>query len=236
LINALMSSEQYNAEIFSELIKHPGLLENVREQLRFDEQGIPAGYLTRKLEIAVDENNTTLTLSFAHNDADFAREVINTVLEEFTEFLSERQRERIDLVAGNLERLIALELEGVRASLQGLEAARAGYEPLITYRENSHLTPEYEVLSNDIAHLVSQIAQLEAEQQEIGEFRTSVANMLRKVEDWVVITPAAAVTDVTPGSRSLNVAIAGVLGLMVSVFIAFFMNYWKESAPATVAK
>lgn len=228
--------EQYNAEIFDGLIRHPDLLTEVRQQLLFDERGIPAGYLTRSLETTVDANKSTLTIGFTHDNPDFAREVINTVLAEFKEFLSSRQRERIDLLASNLERLISLELEGMRASLQGLEAARAGYEPLITYRETSHLTPEYGVLSSDIAILVSQIAQMEAEKKEIENFRISVANMLRKVEDWVIVTPASTVTDVTPGTGKLNVAIAGILGLMAGVFISFFMKYWKESAPATVAK
>lgn len=77
---------------------------------------------------------------------------------------------------------------------------------------------------------------MEAEKKEIENFRISVANMLRKVEDWVIVTPASTVTDVTPGTGKLNVAIAGILGLMAGVFISFFMNYWKESAPATVAK
>ena len=240
LITALMNAERYNAEAFAELIKHPDLLADVREKLELDERGITAGFLTRNLELEVEADNSALTVALTNTDPDFALEVVNTVTDEFSDFLAGRQRERIDLVASNLERLIVLELRGLTSTLQRLEETRIDYDPLITYRDSSHVTPEYSVLSNDIARTISQIAQLEAQQEEIKDFRVQVALVLRSIDDWVIFTPATQATDVTPEPEPprllLNIAIAGVLGLMVSVFIVFFLNYWKESAPTTVAK
>ena len=239
LITALMNAERYNAEAFAEMVKHPDLLAGVRTKLSLDEQGIKSGYLTKDLEVTVNENNTAITIAFSHTDPEFAQKTVNTVSEEFREFLAERQRERIDLVASNLERLIALELQGLKSTLQRLEETRANFEPLITYRDDSHVTPEYNVLSNDIARTISQIAQLEAQGEEIKDFRVQVALVLRKVDDWVIFTPSTQAIDVTPEPtypRTINIAIAGTLGLMISVFFVFFLNYWKESAPTTVAK
>jgi uncharacterized protein involved in exopolysaccharide biosynthesis len=31
--------------------------------------------------------------------------------------------------------------------------------------------------------------------------------------------------------KMLNMAVAGVLGLMVSVFLVFFLEFWRKSAP-----
>ncbi len=236
LISTLMNAGRYNAEVFAELVRHPNLLAAVRRDLALDERGIPQGFLAKSLEASVDSTKTALTVGLTHPDPAFAREIVNTVSEKIEGFLAARQRERIDLVASNLERLIALELQGLRSTLKRLEETRASFDPLITYRDNSHLTPEYAVLSNDIARIISQISQLEAQQEEIKDFRVSVTALPRKVDDWVIFTPASTATEITPEParpRSLNIIIAGVLGLIVSVFTVFFLDYWKKSARAS---
>ena len=232
LVTAMMNAERYNVEAFAELVKHPSLLSEVHQKLSLDERGIPSGYLSRNLETSIDSSNTVLTISLTDTDPEFAQSVVNTVTEEFKNFLSERQRERVDLVASNLERLIALELRGLQTAHTRLTEIRSAYNPLITYRDESHLTPEYAVLSNDIATTQSQIAQLEAQQEEIKDFRVSVTSMIRSLDDWVIFTPATSTTDVTPEPRLLNIAIAAILGLMASVAAVFFINNWKESAPS----
>ena len=45
----------------------------------------------------------------------------------------------------------------------------------------------------------------------------------------MVISPAGVPTAPIAPRKSLNVAIAAVLGVMISVFIVFFMDYWKKS-------
>ena len=37
-------------------------------------------------------------------------------------------------------------------------------------------------------------------------------------------------------NKKMNIAIAAVLGLMLGVFIAFFIEYWKSSDPKTVGQ
>ncbi|MBT9168099.1 MAG: hypothetical protein DDT19_01444 [Syntrophomonadaceae bacterium] len=236
LLATLITAESYSAETFADMVKHPDLINAVRAELRFDERGIPKGYLAKNIETSVDTTKTILTINFNHNDPEFVKEVVNAVLSEFRKFLAKRQRERIELVASNLERLVSLELQNIRTKLLNIEDKRAAYQPLITYREDSHLTPEYYVLSNDIARLISQIAQLEAEHKEIRNFRVQVVSMLRNVDDWVIFTPAASTSDVTPSPRKLNILIAAILGLMASTMAVFFINYWRETAPGSTEK
>lgn len=236
LLATLITSERYSAETFAGMVKHPDLITAVRTELNLDERGIPRGYLAKHIETSVDTTKTILTINFNHNDPEFVKEVVNAVSNEFRKFLAKRQRERIELVAANLERLVSLELQNLRTKLTNLEEKRASYQPLITYREDSHLTPEYSVLSNDIARIISQIAQLEAEQKEIRNFRVQVASMLRNVDDWVIFTPAASTSDVTKSPRKLNIIIAAILGLMASTMAVFFLNYWRETTPSSIEK
>jgi len=50
----------------------------------------------------------------------------------------------------------------------------------------------------------------------------------------MVISPATVPDVPVAPKKSLNVAIATVLGLMLGVFIVFFMDYWKNSDPKSI--
>jgi len=47
----------------------------------------------------------------------------------------------------------------------------------------------------------------------------------------VLLRPAVEPENPVGPRKMLNMAVAGVLGLMVSVFLVFFMNFWRSSAP-----
>jgi uncharacterized protein involved in exopolysaccharide biosynthesis len=45
----------------------------------------------------------------------------------------------------------------------------------------------------------------------------------------VVATPAAEPSVPVSPNKRLNIAVAGVLGLMVSVFVVFIKDYWEKT-------
>lgn len=47
-----------------------------------------------------------------------------------------------------------------------------------------------------------------------------------------VVAPAAVPLEPVRPRKALNISVAGVLGLMAGVFLAFFVDYWHRSAPA----
>lgn len=50
-----------------------------------------------------------------------------------------------------------------------------------------------------------------------------------------VVAPAVVPREPVRPRKALNIAVAGVLGLMAGVFLAFFLDYWERSAPARPA-
>ena len=50
-----------------------------------------------------------------------------------------------------------------------------------------------------------------------------------------IISQAAIPEGPTGSNKMLNLAIAGVLGIMIGVFIAFFREYWKTSGKKLVS-
>lgn len=51
-----------------------------------------------------------------------------------------------------------------------------------------------------------------------------------------VVAPASLPVEPSGPRKLLNIAIAGVLGVVVSVFVVFVMNYWQGTQSATVAR
>lgn len=233
-IKAVQNAERYDAEAVSVLIKRPDFLSEISKDLYSKGQTIPQHHLAQALTVSVAGSNT-LIIQAEDTDKVRSKLIVNAVTEKFSAFLAVHQREQVTFIAKNLERNVSLELQGLEASLHQLEEVRANFEPLITYRDNSYFTPEYSVLSADIARILSQIAQLNAQLAEIKALSASLDDMLRDVGSGIDYVSAQAATDITPPPRRLNIAVAGLLGLMVSVFLVFFINYWKETAPASKA-
>lgn len=68
--------------------------------------------------------------------------------------------------------------------------------------------------------------------QKYEETRINAASQYAEVT--LSIANKALVPDEPTGpNKMLNIALAGVLGLMASVFLAFFMDFWRKSAPTS---
>ncbi|MDI6822999.1 MAG: GNVR domain-containing protein [Bacillota bacterium] len=66
------------------------------------------------------------------------------------------------------------------------------------------------------------------------EVRMAEPTWLARASIQVVAPAAVPPTPVRP-RKALNISVAGVLGLMVGVFLAFFLDYWERSAPTHAA-
>lgn len=52
----------------------------------------------------------------------------------------------------------------------------------------------------------------------------------------IIVSPAVEPMNPVAPNKKMNIAIAAVIGLMLGVFIAFFIEYWKSSDPKTVGQ
>lgn len=228
-ISALFNPNYYNAEAFAELIQDPEFINEIHRKLSLDERGISPSHLSSHLEITVDSSNSALNISFIHSDPEFAISFVNKVLEELKSIISERNRERLDLLSARFELLFDLELKGLETLKNRLTEIRSGFEPFIIYSDSSHLTPEYAIFSEDIARIQSQIAELEMRREEIENLRVSPSSMILSIDDLIIYSPASAAIDVTMAPRlSLNMAIAAILGFTISIMAVIFIYLGKD--------
>ncbi len=119
--------------------------------------------------------------------------------------------------------------------------------------EKNNLKTEISVLQKELETLQSDLAARQHEDmimQEKVKFAQDTYNaFLEKYEETriakssaigestiIMVSPAVEPLQPVAPNKKLNVAIAGVLGLMLGTFIAFFREYWKASDPKSIGK
>ncbi|QUH25052.1 GumC family protein [Serpentinicella alkaliphila] len=65
------------------------------------------------------------------------------------------------------------------------------------------------------------------------ELRVTESSQVGEATITVISKAFPTTTPVGP-NKALNLAVAGILGLMMGVFIAFFLEYWKTSSPVKI--
>lgn len=122
-----------------------------------------------------------------------------------------------------------------------------------TVAEKNNLQREIDVLQKELETLQGDLAVRQHEDmiiQEKVKFSQNTYNaFLEKYEETriagssaigdstiIIVSPAVEPLKPIAPNKKLNVAIAGVLGLMLGTFIAFFREYWKISDPKNIGK
>ena len=86
----------------------------------------------------------------------------------------------------------------------------------------------YEWKEDHVRHLVNDTYNAFLEKYE--EIRITKSSAIGDAS-IIIISPAVEPTNPVAPNKKMNIAIAAVFGLMLGVFIAFFIEYWKTSAP-----
>lgn len=154
---------------------------------------------------------------------------------------------QLGLVEGETSPLVQINLgeldarTSLSALITALEAKQDSIDEAIT-----RLKAEVEALQSELADRQQELDQLLRDRQVAQDTYLTLSNKLQETSieaqgqsgDVVQLVSHAAVPQ-EPASpqRLLNTAVAGVLGLMVGVFGAFFVEYWRgeeapEAAPA----
>jgi hypothetical protein len=88
------------------------------------------------------------------------------------------------------------------------------------------VNPMYEKLSARWDEVNNTVTQLKADKEYLEEGLKTGGKGL-----FIILQNAPLPEEPVSPRKMLNMAVAGVLGLMVSVFLVFFLEFWRKSAP-----
>lgn len=212
-------------ESYAELITNHSRIEYVYNHLELKEKEYSLKSLKDSIEMDINKDANQITITVTGTDAEALQQIVNLLgqnsVNEFNKrLIKDREFEivKTEKIIDNINK----ELEGTPKLLDISEIKNQGGQVIVIPEVNplyENLSTRWDQINNSLIHLKAEKENLEIRLQADGQ---GVYIMLHK----------APIPEEPVGPRKmLNMAVAGVLGMMVSVFLVFFMEFWRKSEP-----
>ncbi|MCK8816310.1 Wzz/FepE/Etk N-terminal domain-containing protein [Natroniella sulfidigena] len=161
-----------------------------------------------------------LDLSLQSKEPQQAKSIFDGLIELFEMESKQRFEENQDRIESNLQ-----EVEGRIAELEREIQEREERIGMLLEAEDLSTT-EKVILSNDFS---GRMRDLEEVKLSLFEQKYEIQEELGDMEEMRVLNQPFVPDDPVAPNKKLNLAIAGVLGLMLGVFVAFAKEFWDDS-------
>ncbi|MGM0369638.1 MAG: YveK family protein [Bacillota bacterium] len=169
-----------------------------------------------KLEVESEED--IINLTFKATDAQKAKLALQQVIELVKTDSDQQFKKRLKQRKAELTE-VKSELASIKSELKTRQ------NDFQAMADSSLSTVDKLILNNDFANRLSQLKEL----------KTSLVqeknNLLREIDNMIavkVINPPLENNNPIKPNKRLNIAIAGILALMIGVFLAFVSEWWAE--------
>lgn len=263
-INIRSNEENGNANYLAryvEQVTSHAVMTDTLNRLGIDREEMSITGLRNKIDTEIVKDTPLIRIKVTDSDPEFASQLTNQIATSFIQYMNRQEQDELRAIARSDVEKIEAELEIHQATMEKLEeelsntpefiviqrslaqdsylhaieaeqrrdAAQAGSLQLI----DEEINPVYTSLQQSITNLRVEMKKLEAQKEELEE-RIAETGFI-SARHIIVTSPAIPPERPIAPKKSLNVAIAAVLGLMISLFIVFFRHYWQSTAPSQSA-
>ncbi|MEW9081778.1 YveK family protein [Caldanaerobacter subterraneus] len=217
LLSSLLRYPDMSVDAFKEEVTNPVVLTNTIKQLKLDPKRYTLDNFKKQISVSVLNNTNLIQVTVKENDPQVAAEIANSIAQNFRNYVIERNTKQTDKLMQTLLKLIDLQNEKIRKA----------QEDLANFLNSASNKLEIEQKQKELSLL-----------KNTRDIMLEKYNMLELVKESdlgkqsILITSKALVPGkpVAP-KKMLNVLIAFILGGMIGVFVAFFMEYWEKTEP-----
>ncbi|ADD02006.1 lipopolysaccharide biosynthesis protein [Thermoanaerobacter mathranii subsp. mathranii str. A3] len=217
LLSSLLKYPDMSVEAFKEEVTNPIVLMNTVKQLGLDPQKYTVENLKKQISVSIVNNTNLITVTVKEDNPELAAKIADTIAENFRSYIIERNNRQTDKLIETLNKLINLQNDKIRETTTKLNEIQTNSQDRLLIEQTQK---QLELLKNTRDIMLEKYNMLELlKESDLGK-------------QSILITSKALVPDkpIAP-KKSLNIIIAFILGLMVSIFIVFFMEYWKNTDP-----
>ncbi|WP_031514142.1 YveK family protein [Desulfofalx alkaliphila] len=211
-------------ESYKELVATHARFEAVYDELQLDSSNYTVNSLKKavKTELNNDSNQIMITVSGENPEAiqKIANQLASNSVVDFRKRLID-DKERELLREERLLDSITVELEET-PKLLGTTEIREGAHVI----QIPQINPQFEKLATRWDEANHNVSQLQAEKEYLEQSLQTGGKGL-----YIMLHPAPLPVEAVAPRKMLNVAIAGVLGFMASVFLVFFRDFWRKTKP-----
>jgi uncharacterized protein involved in exopolysaccharide biosynthesis len=206
-------------------------------------------YKTDLLNADIEEKKITAALDAANKELESTKEIIvlnKSIADDplLTQYATDKNDKTTEEVLNiNLQ---SEHINGVYISLKS-QVNDYGIKLSEIKAEKQALAKAIETTGNELETLQADLAEKQHQdniiKQKVDFTRSTYEAFLNKYEETrilkssdigeasiIIVSPAVEPLSPVGPRKMMNIAIAAVLGLMLSVFTAFFMEYWKTSS------
>ena len=249
-------NQTVSADLFIRSAQTHEVLSNVITSLDLTDEMSVTGLresftFTKEEETDSEEISSIVDISIESSNADQVNQLVNELFTQTELYMEKRLERRLDELEVQYESLVEKETNELDMALKEYEVLRAGegLPSLILLQdlagsaqfiidENQQLLEELKTLDKnkqiEYEQVTAKIERLYQTQDKYLTYLTDVQNTknLEIIPSSVRIIsePYSSGNPVSPNNM-LNLAIGAVLGLMLGVFVTFFVNYMKETSP-----
>jgi capsular polysaccharide biosynthesis protein len=217
LLSSLLKYPDMSVEAFKEEVTNPIVLMNTVKQLGLDPQEYTVENLKKQISVSIVNNTNLITVTVKEDNPELAAKIADTIAENFRSYIIERNNRQTDKLIETLNKLTNLQNDKIRETTTKLNEIQTSSQDKLLIEQTQK---QLELLKNTRDIMLEKYNMLELlKESDLGK-------------QSILITSKALVPDkpIAP-KKSLNIIIAFILGLMVSIFIVFFMEYWKNTDP-----
>ncbi|MEH7344991.1 Wzz/FepE/Etk N-terminal domain-containing protein [Bacillus sp. JJ1532] len=242
-------NEAVSPQVFSERLQSSQLLKRVIEKEGLKDWTVKGLRMNLTVETKPDSNIVTLTLK--GKDPIVIQKTLTAILEESKVYIGEKVSEKLNSLAAQYNDQLMIEKENLDEALKEYNQLRAaeGLPSIvlldaITSKEKQYILQisneqlaELQTLNKDkqvqfekINNKVMALTNLYNKYSDQYEEARSIAELYKADSKLSILAEAEIPSDPVSPKKTLNLAIALVLGLMIGVAVVFLRHYWKNSA------
>lgn len=224
--NKFVAQQGLSLESYKELVTDYSRIEFVYNRLELDKKGYTITSLEESIKTEINKDAGQIEITAVGTDPKLVQKIVNILGENSVADFKKRliaDKEREIIKAERILKSIEAELESTPKLLNNFEIKNQGAQQVIQIPE---VNPLFEKLSARWDDLNYSVFQLEAEKKYLEEGLESGGNGL-----YIMLQKAPLPKEPVAPRKMLNMAVAGVLGLMVGIFLVFFLEFWRKSAP-----
>jgi succinoglycan biosynthesis transport protein ExoP len=257
MINNPESDKQLSLQAYKEQVANHAIMSRTISALNLHDQDITINRLRDKINAEIVKDTNLIRITVSDNDPKLAANITNAVTNQFVAFMSNQSIEQLkrdlEFNIENINEAITLNeenLKDVQSELANTPqilvtnkslSEDAYLHAVVSDKNNTsnaeagsiqlkseQFNPLFISLENSESELKLEISRLENKKEET--LQKLKENRLIVKDNLLVVSQAIEPEEPVGPRKLLNVAIAGVVGGMISLFIVFIMEYWRNSA------
>jgi capsular polysaccharide biosynthesis protein len=220
-----MDQQGLSIKSYDKLINDYSKLKTIYDNLQLAQKDYTIDSLQQSLETKVDEKSNQIEIVAAGNDPQTAQDVVNKLGEisviDFKKRLVDDKNRQIKQLQ---KQLVGIEedMEATPKLLGANDIRNQGGQVV----QIPQVNPMYEKLSSRWDDINSNLSQLQFDKDYLEKGIETGGKGL-----YIIFNKASLPEKPVSPRKMLNMALAGALGLMVGVFVVFFREFWRKSAP-----